>query len=79
MTSHEPIAISISEAAQLSGRGRSFIYQAIGRGELPMHKAGKSSFIFMSDLRHWLEKFPRFTPLLGQGPVVQSGNGRREL
>ena len=75
MTSHEPIAISISEAARLSGRGRSFIYQAIGRGELPMHKAGKSSFIFMSDLQQWLKKFPRFVPVRGLEDGAPGGNG----
>ena len=36
----EPYAISISEAARLSGIGRSSIYQAIRRGELPIRKLG---------------------------------------
>ena len=75
MTSQEPIAISISEAARLSGRGRSFIYQAIGRGELPMHKAGKSSFIFLSDLQQWLKKFPRFVPVQGFRDNASRENG----
>jgi excisionase family DNA binding protein len=54
----EPYAISISEAVRLSGIGRSSIYQAIGRGELPIRKSGRRSLILTADLQRWLSELP---------------------
>ena len=54
----EPYAVSILEAVRLSGIGRSSIYQAIGRGELPIRKSGRRSLILTADLQQWLSKLP---------------------
>jgi len=54
----EPYAISILEAVRLSGIGRSSIYQAIGRGELPIRKSGRRSLILTADLHRWLSELP---------------------
>jgi excisionase family DNA binding protein len=54
----EPFAISISEAARLSGIGRSSLYQAIRRGELSIRKSGRRSLIITSDLQRWLSDLP---------------------
>jgi excisionase family DNA binding protein len=54
----EPYAISILEAVRLSGIGRTSIYQAIGRGELPIRKSGRRSLILMADLHRWLSELP---------------------
>jgi excisionase family DNA binding protein len=52
------IAVSISDAVQLSGIGRSFLYQAIARKELPTKKAGRRTLILMDELRRWLTSLP---------------------
>jgi excisionase family DNA binding protein len=52
------IAVSISDAVQLSGIGRSSIYSAISRGELPTKKAGRRTLILMDELRRWLTSLP---------------------
>ena len=54
----EPYAISILDAVRLSGIGRSSIYQAIRRGELPIRKLGRRSLILTADLQRWLSKLP---------------------
>jgi len=54
----ELIAVTITQAVQLSGIGRSSIYQAISRGELPIRKWGRRSVILVDDLRRWLESLP---------------------
>jgi excisionase family DNA binding protein len=58
----EPYAISILEAVRLSGIGRTSIYQAIGRGELPIRKSGRRSLILMADLHRWLSTARRRGP-----------------
>jgi excisionase family DNA binding protein len=54
----EPYAISILDAVRLSGIGRSSIYQAIRRGELPIRKSGRRSLILTADLKRWLSALP---------------------
>ena len=54
----EPYAISILDAVRLSGIGRSSIYQAICRGELPIRKSGRRSLILTADLQRWLSELP---------------------
>ena len=56
----EPIAVSIKDAAKLSGIGRSTLYVAIARGDLPIKKCGSRSVILMTDLREWLDSLPGF-------------------
>ncbi len=50
----EPLAVPISEAARLSGCGRSTIYSEISKGNLKIRKVGRRSIIAMDDLREWL-------------------------
>lgn len=58
MNNLDPIAVSIADAVQLSGVGRSSIYKAIGRGDLPIRKRGRRSLVMVDDLRKWLESLP---------------------
>ena len=58
MTQPEPIAVAISEAVRLCGIGRSSIYEAIRRGDLPIRKAGRRTLLLMEDLRRWLAGLP---------------------
>ena len=37
----QKLAYSVAELAQLSGLGRSFLYEQIGEGLLPVRKAGR--------------------------------------
>jgi len=58
MTQPEPIAVAISEAVRLCGIGRSSIYEAIRRGDLPIRKSGRRTLLLMEDLRQWLAGLP---------------------
>ena len=53
-----PLAVSIIEAAKLSSLGRSSLYEAIGRGELHVKKAGRRSLILVDDLKAWVAALP---------------------
>jgi excisionase family DNA binding protein len=53
-----PFAVSINEACKWASIGRSSIYQAIRRGELPIRKSGRRSLVLMADLQHWLSELP---------------------
>ncbi len=51
-------AVSVPEAARRAGVGRSSIYLAVGRGELPLRKAGRRSLIRLDDLKAWIDRLP---------------------
>lgn len=52
------LAVSIIEAARRASVGRSSIYEAIGRGELPIRKCGRRSLILTKDLEAWVSALP---------------------
>jgi len=57
--SHESsgrIAVSPSEAARLSGIGRTKLYQALNSGALPSFKIGSRRLIRTSELDAWLRR-----------------------
>ena len=56
------LAISIGESAHRSGMGRTAIYDAINRGDLPLRKVGRRSLILVSDLQAWINSWPTATP-----------------
>lgn len=51
-------AHSIAEFAQLSGLGRSFLYEQIKSGDLPVRKAGRRTLILYEEGQAWLAKLP---------------------
>ena len=53
-TTVEPEAVSVAEAARRAGVGRSSLYEAIGRGEIPTIKFGKRRLVRLASLRAWL-------------------------
>jgi excisionase family DNA binding protein len=57
------LALKISEACAAARVGRTALYQAIQRGELPARKRGKSTLILVDDLRRWVESLPAVTTL----------------
>jgi excisionase family DNA binding protein len=50
----EPLAVPITEAARLTGCGRSTLYSEIAKGHLRIRKIGARTLIAMEDLRSWL-------------------------
>lgn len=52
------LAISIIEAARRAGVGRSSIYEAVNRGELPLRKSGRRSLVLVDDLKAWVAALP---------------------
>nr|WP_083780447.1 helix-turn-helix domain-containing protein [Nitrobacter sp. Nb-311A] len=51
-------AHSVAEFAQLSGLGRSFLYEQIKSGDLPVRKAGRRTIILYDEGQAWLAKLP---------------------
>jgi excisionase family DNA binding protein len=58
MINSQSLAVSIAEAVRLTGIGRSSLYEAIRRGDLPIRKSGRRTLLLMEDLRHWLAGLP---------------------
>jgi excisionase family DNA binding protein len=58
MTIGQTLAVSIAEAVRLTGIGRSSLYEAIRRGDLPIRKSGRRTVLLMEDLRRWLAGLP---------------------
>ena len=52
----DPLAASVSEAARISGVGRTQLYEEMADGELPSCKVGKRRIILIEDLRDWLAR-----------------------
>jgi excisionase family DNA binding protein len=58
MEKSEPLAVSIADAVRLSGVGRSSLYEAIRRGDLPIRKSGRRTLLMTEDIRRWLTSLP---------------------
>jgi len=56
---HRQEALSIAEASNVSGLGRTKIYEAIGAGSLKARKCGKRTLILPDDLREFLTNLPQ--------------------
>lgn len=52
----EKVALSVGEAAQAAGLGRSGLYLAIRAGKLTTLKVGGRRLVRPADLNAWLEK-----------------------
>jgi excisionase family DNA binding protein len=55
----ETIILTINEACNYSRTGRTALYAAIKSGQLAARKRGRRTMILMSDLRAWVEAFPK--------------------
>ena len=51
---HAPIAVSPDEAARLAGIGRTTLYAALAKGDLPSIKIGTRRLIRVDAIREWL-------------------------
>lgn len=52
------LAVSIPEAVEMSGLGRSYIYRLFNEGKLTRRKSGKRTLILVEDLKRYLESLP---------------------
>ncbi|HHY33346.1 MAG TPA: helix-turn-helix domain-containing protein [Firmicutes bacterium] len=52
----EKLLLTVTEAAQMCGYSRSFLYEAINRGEIPTIRLGRTCRIPASWLRRWIEE-----------------------
>ena len=55
----ETIVMTINEACSYSRTGRTALYAAIKSGKLAARKRGRRTMILASDLRQWVESFPK--------------------
>jgi hypothetical protein len=53
-----PLAVSIADAARMSGLGRTSLYKKIQRGELAVKKSGKRTLVLISALKAMLDGLP---------------------
>jgi excisionase family DNA binding protein len=58
MKKQEPVAHSIPGTCDVTGFGKSTIYEEIAKGNLRARKLGSRTFIMDGDLRAWLESKP---------------------
>jgi excisionase family DNA binding protein len=58
MNKNPPMAVSIAQAVGLTGVGRSTLYKAIKRGDLPMRKVGRRTLLLTEDIRRWIQQLP---------------------
>lgn len=54
----EKYALTISEAVQLSGLGRTTLYQLSAAGKLPFKKCGARTIVLAEDLKRVLQALP---------------------
>lgn len=54
-----PIAITLRDAAVLSGIGRTSLYKLFTEGKLTPRKAGKRTLILVSELEAYLKNLPK--------------------
>jgi len=62
----EKLTLTIDEASDLSGIGRSTVYAAVLDRTLPARKLGRSTRILPADLKGWVNSFSGFEPSLGR-------------
>ena len=53
------LSYSIADVVNLSGVGRTVLYEEIKAGRLKAHKLGRRTLILADDLQHWLAGLPR--------------------
>lgn len=53
-----PLAVDFPGASEISGLSRSALYQAAGRGHLPVRKWGARAIIMVDDLEEYLKSLP---------------------
>ena len=55
-----PIAVTIPDAVKATGLSRSSIYEALKRGDLIAHKAGRRTLIAFAELEAYMASLPTY-------------------
>lgn len=55
-TMPEKLLLTVSEAAQMCGYSRSFLYEAVNRGEIPTIRLGRTCRIPAAWLEKWVSE-----------------------
>ena len=55
-----PIALTIPDAVRATGMSRTYLYEALKRGDLTARKAGRRTLISFSDLEAYLSRLPTY-------------------
>jgi excisionase family DNA binding protein len=66
-------ALDIPTVCRRTGLGRSYIYEAIRRGELRARKYGRLTRILVFDYRRWLDSAPAIEPTPATASKTQRG------
>ena len=70
----EPLAVTVKEAARISGKGRTKIYEALREGKLHAVKDGERTLIIFPSLRAYVASLP---PATFRKPAAESARRRR--
>ena len=57
-----PFTISIAEAVELVGLGKTHLYKAIAAGDLKVKKSGRRTLLETAELRRFVESLPLSNP-----------------
>jgi hypothetical protein len=57
-TDVEPIAVTIEQAARLSGESRSQVYNRLGHGQYQGLKSGRRTLVLVASIKQFLESLP---------------------
>jgi len=52
------LSVTVPEAAEMIGLGRSSIYKLFNEGQLTPRKSGKRTLILVEDLKRYVENLP---------------------
>jgi excisionase family DNA binding protein len=62
------LAYTVDEACNVARIGKTALYQAINKGDLPAKKRGRRTLILSGDLRGWMERLPGIKPKNAKPP-----------
>lgn len=62
-----PITVDIPTAGRMSGLSRTFMYEAMARGDIRSVKAGRRRLVLVASLRAYLDSLPTGGLSIGTG------------
>ncbi len=65
-----PTHLTIPQACQRAGCGRSSLYLALGRGDVTARKLGTRVLVEVASLDAWVSHLPVWRPVIGAGAAT---------